>query len=89
MTGVDHIATKETSFSVYPNPTSDNLFVGSPDGSLIRSVRLIDQVGRAILSEATQSNTVLQLNVSGIHPGVYILQIQSERATFTEKVVIR
>lgn len=89
VTGVDHIATKETSFSVYPNPTSDNLFVGSPDGSLIRSVRLIDQVGRAILSEATQSNTVLQLNVSGIHPGVYILQIQSERATFTEKVVIR
>lgn len=69
--------------SVFPNPTSDVLNVSIPSDVTVKSSVLYDVLGKntgAVLVNGT-------MNLSSLARGVYILNIQTDRGTLTEKVV--
>ncbi len=78
-----------TSIQVYPNPTSDELFIvsGMNDGRRI-SYMLYDNAGKLILSGYTTGESI---NVSSLSPGMYLLRLQDTGgiAGFKKVLIVR
>lgn len=73
---------QSTKFSIYPNPTSDKLFIQSEN--TIQRINLIDSEGKQIGTYTSNTISVSQLN-----QGIYLLQIidingNSETIRFTK-----
>ncbi|WP_258104173.1 cellulase family glycosylhydrolase [Marinoscillum sp. MHG1-6] len=74
-----------TSFKVYPNPVADLLNVTSPGE--VEQLSMFDHSGRLVL---VRMNPLGLVNVSGLHSGLYFLQIRTKSGeSFTQKVIIR
>lgn len=78
---------------VYPNPTSDELFVSfdNQTGNDMQ-IELVDQLGRVIYSE----NEIQQigfnkigLNLSHVSDGIYSVLIHSGNNTITKRIIVR
>lgn len=73
----------ESSLSVYPNPTADVLFVkGISAGS---TVVVYNLSGVAQTVSSTYLNDGLQLNVSPLPQGLYILQVNNQTIKFQKQ----
>lgn len=83
---IDSHAMEQCKASVYPNPVSDVLHVDVPF-DMSTQIRLLDAQGRTILSKTTasQSNS---LQLDGVAPGLYILDVAAEGAHKTFKVEV-
>ena len=81
-TGVEE--SDETLFSVYPNPTKDVVNVNCKD---IEQVNLFNAVGQRIESVGTEGRDNVQIDLSGLPNGVYILQAVSQGHALTRRIV--
>jgi len=70
---------------VYPNPVGDLLFVDLPE---IQDVELVlfDLNGKLVLTK-TIDNTVQEMDLSGLNPGFYTIQIRNSEVQFTGRLV--
>ncbi|WP_082318156.1 S8/S53 family peptidase [Hymenobacter sp. DG25A] len=76
-------------WQLYPNPTSGLLYVLVPAGFAAERVIVLDGVGRTVRQQswsAHQTSATLQLQ--GLKPGVYIVQLQGKEAVLTRKVLV-
>ncbi|PHI20869.1 hypothetical protein CEQ90_05755 [Lewinellaceae bacterium SD302] len=82
----------ELNLTVFPNPTSNNLFIRFEDQSLSGSellVRMIAADGREVLRTLAQNATnSLELNVSELPTGMYFLAISSEHQRYGSRVLV-
>lgn len=75
---------QDKNLMVYPNPASGELFIESlMPGE--KTVNLYNNLGQQILSRELQS----PLDVSGLAPGIYLLQLRNAETVVVKKVVIR
>lgn len=83
---IESQAMEQCKASIYPNPVSDVLHVDVPF-DMSTQIRLLDAQGRTILSKTTasQSNS---LQLDGVAPGLYILDVAAEGAHKTFKVEV-
>ena len=81
-TGIEE--SEENSFSVYPNPVKDVVNVNCKD---LEQVSLFNAVGQKIESLNTEGNDKVQIDLSGLPSGVYILQAVSQGHTLTRRIV--
>ena len=81
-TGIEE--SEDRSFSVYPNPVKDMLNVNCKD---IEQVSLFNAVGQKIESFRTEGNDKVQIDLSGLSSGVYILQAVSQGHSLTRRIV--
>ena len=81
-TGVEE--SDETLFSAYPNPVKDMVNVNCKD---IEEISLFNAVGQRIESVNTEGRDNVQLNLSGLPNGMYILQAVSQDHTLTRRIV--
>lgn len=72
-----------SNLSVYPNPTTDYVNVVAANMS---QLTLTDLQGRVIQSQVLENESV-QLDMSNLSEGVYIVRIVSETETFTQTVI--
>ena len=70
----------QSSFSVYPNPVRESLFV---QGDLIDRIEIYDSYGR---TAGCYKNTT-SINVAHLTPGVYFIKIESNHQTVTRKII--
>ncbi len=81
-----------TVFTIAPNPTDDFLMIYFHQAmSSNFSVRLIDQLGRSVLSkkyQGTGTNEAVQLNLESINAGVYFVELESEGKQHYQRVVV-
>ncbi len=76
--------------SVYPNPVNEILNVVFPASQADISMSLMDLTGRVVLSQNFNNSYILNLNVSSIASGSYMLQISSsDLGTFTKQIIVR
>ncbi|MEO6132850.1 MAG: YCF48-related protein [Saprospiraceae bacterium] len=68
--------------TVYPVPTSDELFVKGIEGRFNYSV--FDLIGNKILSDNSASN---KIPISILSPGMYLLKIEKDGATYVAKFI--
>ncbi len=73
------------SYTVYPNPATDNLYIES--GQHISQVKLINMVGQTVYAGSV-SDTWHQIDVSDLYAGMYFLQITTREGTVTEKIQV-
>ena len=83
----DYIGVEEHGFSldIYPNPTTSNLFVESSSG--IVSYKLMNQVGQIVANEQVNNSTRLQVDISDLRSGVYMLQVETALGVKVSRVL--
>jgi len=84
----DVLATKgfsSSNFKVYPNPTSNNWNFSSTNNQ-IESIRIMDVLGKEVLTKKAASNQV-NIDASGLTKGVYFAKITSAKTSETIKLV--
>ena len=81
-TGMDE--TNETSFSLYPNPVKETLNVNCEDSSEIRLYNPLGVMVKAINAEGKET---VQIDMSGLPCGTYLLQAIGDCRVVTRKVV--
>jgi len=75
---------KFANLSVYPNPTKDVITVSN--SSAISNVKVVNLLGQTIINQNANTETV-QVNLSEIAAGTYILQVNTEGASTSVKVI--
>ena len=73
-----------SSIQIYPNPTSDFLFVKAQSGLL--DYQLFDLNGR-LVTEQQPSGAETRVDLSELPAALYFLRLQSEEGTRTYKIV--
>lgn len=71
-------------FSVYPNPADDVINISGD--SQISSVQIYDYSGKLLLSNSANSKK-LQLNVSSLPKGNYVVKVLSEQKSSSYKII--
>lgn len=72
-----------TSVRVYPNPTSDILYLRTSE---VADVELVDINGR-VLWKALSEGDEQQINMEALATGVYFLRISTGREIYTERII--
>lgn len=79
-----------SSIDVYPNPSSDFIYVINQNSKdYLKALTLFDLSGRRLVTmqlEANSSRT--SVNVASLASGIYLLQIETENSSFTQKVIV-
>lgn len=77
---------EEAAFAnIYPNPANSTVYINANNN--INRVRVMNYVGQTVLENvATDSN--VELNVSGLKSGLYIVEVETEAGTITKKLTI-
>jgi len=83
--GIDK-ATAAT-FSVYPNPAITTINISNTDNALINSITVTDLNGRVVKTNEFTGVTNIQVNVSDLAAGVYMLNIASDKGVTNKKIV--
>ncbi|KXH83473.1 T9SS type A sorting domain-containing protein [Chryseobacterium kwangjuense] len=82
------LATRETSkkeFNIYPTSVTDGkIFITSAKNS-DKKVKIFDNTGRLLIDKTIKN----EINVSNLPKGVYILNVEENKATVSQKVVIK
>lgn len=84
---VDEVASIELEvISVYPNPSKDVINVNSSINSF-NSISIVDLNGRVVKNVNFDAVTEAQINISDLASGVYVMNVTSEKETFSKKIV--
>ncbi len=70
---------------VYPNPTSNNLYIQSED--IIQSIYIADLTGKQILFIQPKTNGEITIPVSSLNAGTYIICIKTEHKQIIKKII--
>lgn len=90
-----HVENTGATMSVFPNPATDQLTVvllSDLDNADKASVKMIDITGKFVMEQELQALGQLHqvdLEVGGIAPGVYIVQVESGVEVKRERVIIQ
>jgi len=84
--GVDEVATN-INFSVYPNPATNLVTVTSTANSSINAIEMFDVNGRMIKSIAIDNLSNVDVNISDLSSGVYMMKISSDQGTSSKKII--
>lgn len=77
-TGIDDNQTAGA-FSLYPNPANDKIYITLADGATqAADVKIMNTLGQVIYT-ATQLQLQNGIDISQLNPGIYILQVASEK----------
>ena len=76
-------------FLLYPLPAEEQLIVRTGKNDMrIRSYNIFDLSGRMIISAPVTGGPEFTIDVSGLAPGVYFLNLLSDRKSHTQKIVL-
>ncbi len=82
--GEDELAKK--GISIYPNPASENVFVNTIQDKIIK-LSIIDAKGRLMVETKTMDEN--GLSIVQLEDGIYLLLVQTEQTTFTQKLMVK
>lgn len=72
---------------VYPNPTSDKIYIELNNPIIIESIKLYDLQGRE-LKETILINSTSEINLIGLQKGAYVLEIRTDNTINRETIII-
>ena len=84
--GIQDLSTGSSAISVFPNPASGILHVSGLQGD--SRVSLCNLLGQEIVTADAASQS-LQLDVSALPHGMYLLRAQTSKGAFAERVLIQ
>ncbi|MCP4125142.1 MAG: T9SS type A sorting domain-containing protein [Bacteroidetes bacterium] len=91
VTGIHNSSVQDCALSVFPNPTTDMLWINTPDCFIKdagTTARLFDAQGREVINVPI-SGASGSLDVSGLSCGQYILEISNEKRIAATSVLVQ
>ena len=70
---------------LFPNPTKGVINVSAQD-AIIKKVIIYDLQGRMVTSKSF-NDTTIQIDISGLSPSIYLMNISTENDTYTRQVI--
>ncbi|HET8839272.1 MAG TPA: LamG-like jellyroll fold domain-containing protein [Flavobacteriaceae bacterium] len=81
--------TYESVFTMYPNPSTGNFYIGLKNNSQVESVVVYDNLGRSVKSiQRNDAGNEMQVNLTGIAPGVYLVSLYGKGKMLETKRLI-
>lgn len=74
-------------FMVYPNPVNDVISVSNAENILVNGITITDLNGRIVLNNKYEAVSNIQINVSDLAAGVYMMTINSDKGSSVKKIV--
>jgi Secretion system C-terminal sorting domain len=76
------------SFKLYPNPVSEILNIETPTtGSVI--VQIFTSTGKQVFAQDYLSANKIELNLAGLSPGLYLINMIAGNQTISEKILVQ
>lgn len=76
---------EQQNIEVYPNPASNFINIKAEN---ITNIRIINTVGQVMIKNDVNTNHA-QININDLQSGVYFIQIDTEKESFTKKIIIK
>lgn len=76
-----------TNFSVSPNPANDFITVSNSENIFVNAISITDLNGRVVKQNSFSNLSNVQVNVSDLSSGVYMLNITSDKGSLTKKII--
>ncbi|MCQ2301266.1 MAG: M28 family peptidase [Bacteroidales bacterium] len=77
---------ENTDLALYPNPVKDQLKLFSMEG--LNSVKIYNNLGQQIFSEALNGTETFTLDVSGFHKGLYVVSVTTAYGMMSKTIVV-
>ena len=74
--------------TVYPNPATDFVDMFLKGNNVVESVRILDLMGKEIRTVVDINEASVRLDVSGLQTGMYILDVETDKAPLTRKLLV-
>jgi hypothetical protein len=84
--GVEENQTLSSFLTVYPNPTNDFLSLDKVNEINIDKIEVIDLSGRVVMTSFSNENRTT-IDLTSLNSGIYILKVESDNGTLTQKIV--
>ena len=68
-------------FTIYPNPSSSNIFI---TGVNISNIQVLDLMGKVVLTQNTPSN---EINIESLPAGMYMINALSDKGLVVQKII--
>ena len=90
LTDINH-SEKSESYSVYPNPLNDQLFIDFTDQSTVIELSIVNLCGVVVYSNkvSTDLGKIININTSALSNGVYFLQLTHHDGSLSRTQVIK
>jgi hypothetical protein len=76
-----------TIFSVSPNPAKDLITISNTENISVNSISITDLNGRIVKQNTYSNVTNVQVNISDLSSGVYMMNITSDKGSVTKKII--
>jgi hypothetical protein len=77
-----------TGFKIFPNPASNLVYLDTREAILDAHVLIINLAGQVVSTYKGLSGKHFVADISGLPPGIYILELAGDGKVFREKVVV-
>ena len=84
---VNEIAATAYAVTAFPNPARDFINVTGSDTNAITSVMLTDLNGRIVRSETYDNESNIDMNISDLSNGIYLMKISTENGSSIQKII--
>jgi len=74
-------------FNLYPNPATDIVNITNSENHLVNQVVIYDITGKQLSTQTFNNESEIQLNVSHLASGVYMLHIETDAGVAVKKMV--
>jgi len=85
---VNVIQVDNETFSVYPNPASDMLYIKMIDHTTIHTISIIDLTGRMVTTQKVYNLSTVSVDVSELNRGLYLVVLSGEGLKAVTRVAI-
>jgi hypothetical protein len=73
---------------VFPNPANTQINIALTDATILQSVRLYAANGQLVFAQQSVDNQQLNINTADLASGVYMLQIITDKGSYSQRVQI-
>lgn len=75
------------SFSIFPNPFDDILYIQAEKQQIIEDVLIFDITGRLLIKQTGVSGENVEINLKHLPKGVYTVQVMAKQFSYIQKII--
>jgi len=87
-TGVESLSNEATAISIYPDPASNQFFIGMNSNAADAIVTIYNSLGRKLLDEKINPAGNTAIDIGNFQRGIYLVSISVDRKIFSQKIIV-
>lgn len=84
--GTDEFYPTAQSLDVFPNPSSDKIFIQLPEANTNWQLDILDGLGRSVLQQSLDHQITPEIDLSSLSQGIYFVQLRGDGSLYQAKV---